>query len=339
MTPLILNDSGLPQISKKGEMTENNNKYKDPVLVDGHVDLPYFLMNLPEDLPLSELADGPFTLKKIKEVGLRLFSSALYCQDKFNGEGSLQHLKHILDFTMHHFDEITIIKGGHDLEGVIEDPDMVGTIFLLENADALVGNLSYIEELMGAGVRIIGLTHAGGNRLGDGHGVSIPGGLTPEGIDVIRVIQDHGLTIDVAHLHPKCFWRLLDIFSGQIISSHTGIRKVCDIQRNIDLEQAGEIIGRDGVVGITFNPQMLSPDGKAGLEHVFIHVDVLVQKFGPDGVGIGSDFCGFDQDVEGLEDIARFPELMDIMSAHGYGEEAVGKIMGLNWLRMYRKLL
>ena len=211
-------------------------------------------------------------------------------------------------------------------------------LFLLENADALVGRLSFVEELLEAGVKIVGLTHAGRNSIADGNDVFIPGGFTLEGRDVVRALDDFGVIIDVAHLHPKCFWELLNIFNGRVVSSHTGIRNVCDIQRNVDLEQAKEIIGRGGLVGVTFNPEMLSQDGKANVEHVFVHVDVLVQKFGPHGVAIGSDFCGFEQSTEGLEDITKIPKLRDIMLEHGYGEEAVGKIMGLNWLRLYEKV-
>ncbi len=104
------------------------------------------------------------------------------------------------------------------------------------------------------------------------------------------------------------------------------------------MEQAKEIIGRGGLVGVTFNPKMLAAEGRANLEHVFIHVDTLVQNFGPDGVGMGSDFCGFKEATEGLEDITKVPQLMDMMLDHGYGEEAVEKIMGLNWLRLYENL-
>jgi membrane dipeptidase len=89
---------------------------------------------------------------------------------------------------------------------------------------------------------------------------------------------------------------------------------------------------------VTFNPEMLTTGGRANLEHVFIHIDVLVQKFGPEGVGMGSDFCGFDQVAEGLEDVSKIPRLGEIMLGHGYGEGAVEKIMGLNWLRLYKSL-
>jgi membrane dipeptidase len=317
---------------------ENDILKKGPLLVDGHVDLTYFLRRLAKDIPISALEEGPFTLKQIKEVGLRLFCNAIYCADEFNGAPSLGHLKEVLGFTLEHFDQVSVIKGRDGIEGLKKDPDRVGTLLLLENADALVGNLSFIEELMDAGVRMVGLTHRGRNSIGDGDGVLIPGGLTLEGAEVIRALNGYGLIIDVAHLHPKCFWRLLDIFDGSLINSHTGIKNVCQIQRNIDLHQVQEIIGRGGVVGITFNPAMLSHDGKANLERIFVHVDVVVQKFGPDGVGIGSDFCGFEEAAEGLEDVSKVPQLISMMLEHGYGADAVEKIMGLNWLRLYDDL-
>jgi membrane dipeptidase len=338
MASLILNGPEFDRILSGAETKQKSGKLKSSILVDGHVDLTYYLMNLSEAVPLSALEDGPFTLDKIREVGLRLFSSALYCQDKFNGEGAFKHLKEILNFTLDHFDEVRIIKGHADLTSIQKDPEIVGTLFLLENADALVGNLSFVEEMVEAGVRIVGLTHRGRNRIGDGDGVLAPGGFSPEGMEVIGVLDDLGLLIDVAHLHPKCFWKLLDMFNGPIVSSHTGIKTACNIQRNIDMQQAEEIIGRGGLVGVTFNPEMLTTGGRANLEHVFIHIDVLVQKFGPEGVGVGSDFCGFEQVAEGLEDVTKIPRLAEMMLEHGYGEGSVEKILGRNWLRLYENL-
>jgi membrane dipeptidase len=104
------------------------------------------------------------------------------------------------------------------------------------------------------------------------------------------------------------------------------------------MQQAEEIIGRGGLVGVTFNPEMLTTGGRANLEHVFIHIDVLVQRFGPEGVGMGSDFCGFEQVAEGLEDVTKIPRLAEMMLEHGYGEGSVEKILGRNWLRLYENL-
>ena len=307
--------------------------------VDGHVDLPYYMMRHAKDSSLSQLDHGPFTLEKARGSGVRLFCAALYCEDLYNGEGSFQHFQDLLHFTLERFDHVTIIKHSDDLTQLKKDPDQLGTFLLLENADALAGNPAYVEHLKENGILAVGLTHTGKNRIADGNNVLHPDGLTKEGVGLIRSLKQNNVVIDVAHLHPKCFWQLLNLFEGLIITSHTGIREICDVRRNIDFDQARQILDRGGVIGITFNPEMLYPNGKGGVEQVFVHLDTLAQKFGPDGIGIGSDFCGFGSASGGLEDITSISRLTQIMRGHGYGDEAVNKIMGHNWLRVYERLL
>jgi membrane dipeptidase len=53
---------------------------------------------------------------------------------------------------------------------------------------------------------------------------------------------------------------------------------------------------------------------------------------------MGSDFCGFEQVAEGLEDVTKIPRLAEMMLEHGYGEGSVEKILGRNWLRLYENL-
>ena len=301
--------------------------------VDGHVDLPYFMMNHAQNSSLSEIPDAPFNTEKAVKAGVRLFCTAIYCEDRFNGPDSFTHFREILDFTKRLYDDLPVIKNKSGLDGLVAGDEDVGTLLLLENGDALSGNMSCVSELKQEGIRIVGLTHAGKNRLADGNAVRYPDGLTGEGKEVIGSLNENGLIIDVAHLHPKCFWQLLNLAEGPLVSSHTGVRELFDTPRNISLEQVKELFERGGLVGITFNPEMLSPE-RACVEDVFAHLDTVVQKFGPTCVGIGSDYCGFDPVTEGLEDITGITTLIDIMMNHGYGRGDVRDIMGWNWLRI-----
>lgn len=309
------------------------------LVVDGHVDLPYYLMRDPKGRPFGDLDQGPFTLEKARNAGVRVFCAALYCEDRFNGEGSLKHFEALYEFTHKRIEPTAVIRSGKDLDAVLENPETLGTILLVENADFLADDAGYAEELRFRGIRIAGLTHAGRNRLADGNAVRFSEGLSPEGKAAVRALRDNGLLIDVAHLHPNCFHQLLRMDEGPLISSHTGIRALFNTPRNLDLEQIGEIFQRGGMIGITLNPEMLSPDGKAGIEDVFAHMDTVVQKFGPGGVGIGSDFCGFDTPAEGLEDVSTLSALGNHLLSHGYEKEAVEGIMGLNWIALFRGFL
>lgn len=306
---------------------------------DAHVDLPHYLMHHAGDRPFGDLEQGPFTLEKAREACLRLFCSALYCEDRFNGEASLKNFEALCEFTLNRIEPAAVIRSGGDLARVLEDPETIGTLLLVENADFLADDAAYAEELRSKGARIVGLTHAGRNRLADGNAVRFSDGLSREGKAAVRALRDNGLVIDVAHLHSACLRQLLRMDEGLLVASHTGIRNLSDTPRNLDLEQIREVLQRGGMIGITFNPEMLSPDGKAGMEDVFAHMDTVVQRFGPGGVGIGSDFCGFDSPAEGLEDISKISALGKHLLARGYGKEAVEGIMGTNWIALFKRLL
>lgn len=310
-----------------------------PLYVDGHVDLPYFIMRHWKDISFSDLKEGPFTYELAIKSGVRLFTLALYCEDEYNGAGAFRRFRDIFEYTSKYINEVTFINNRKGLDDLKADQERLGTLLLLENADALADNQAYIPRLKEEGIFIVGLTHMGKNRLADGNNVFHSDGITREGKEVIRLLNENGIIIDVAHLHPKCFWQLLDITDSVCVSSHTGIREIHDIPRNIDLEQAKEIFDRGGVVGISFDPAMLSSDKKANNEMIFVHLDTIVQKFGPEIAGIGSDFGGFELITEGMEDITGINSFMDLMLAHGYDREDINKIMGLNWLRIYESIL
>ncbi|MBW2352661.1 MAG: membrane dipeptidase [Deltaproteobacteria bacterium] len=313
-----------------------------PFFVDAHVDLPYFMMSRglkPSPGELSEGDDAPFTIEKAERAGIGLFCTAIYCEDRFNGPGSVVRFKELLDFTKRLYAKVPVIRHNHDLRGLREGDQGTGTILVLENGDPLAHNIPLISELREEGVLMVGLTHAGKNRIADGSTVRYGGGITREGREVITALNENRLIIDVAHLHHRCFWQLLDLTDGTLVSTHTGITEAFDTPRNISLAHIKEIVDRGGMVGISFNPEMLSPDREATLDHVFAHIDTVVQRFGPRSVGIGSDLCGFDSVTLGLEDITRVGALMDIMLDHGYGREGVNGIMGGNWLGLYESYL
>ena len=330
------NEDFIKQFSRSKEDIDGEIR---PLYVDGHVDLPYFMMTHSSGTSFSDLKEGPFTYELSIKSGVRLFTLALYCEDDFNGAGAFSRFREVLDYTFRHIDNVSFIKNQNEIEDLKANQEDLGALLLLENGDALADNHAYIPRLKEKGIVMVGLTHIGKNRLADGNNVFHSDGITREGKEVIRILNENGIIIDVAHLHPKCFWQLLDLTDSVCVSSHTGIREIHDNPRNIDLMQAKEISERGGIIGIGFDPAMLSSDKKSDLKLVFAHLDTIVQKFGPGIAAIGSDFCGFELITEGLEDITGISGLMDIMLTHGYDRADINKIMGLNWLRIYESLL
>ncbi|MBN1105667.1 MAG: membrane dipeptidase [Deltaproteobacteria bacterium] len=307
-------------------------------LIDGHVDLLYMMRRKWPGRHFAELNEGEVTPLGLEEGNVRVLVSAFYCEDTHNGPGrSLPHLQELLHYAEHYLSELPVIRSREDLNDCMEGAGGPGALNLLENADALADDIAF--DLKGRGFVAAGLTHAGRNRLGDGNGVASPEGLTPMGRQVARALNRQGVVLDVAHLAEPCFWDVMDLFDGALISSHTGFRRFCDMPRNLSNEQVKILMARHGTVGVSVNPEMLTPDGSATIRDVFEQVDGLVQKYGFRGVALGSDFGGFDGENEGLEHMGRLQDLAELLSRQGYPDPSIAAILGENWYQLYSSML
>jgi membrane dipeptidase len=76
----------------------------------------------------------------------------------------------------------------------------------------------------------------------------------------------------------------------------------------------------------------------ATVSEVADHVDHIRKIAGIDHIGIGSDFDGITQTVQGLSDVSMYPNLLAELLRRGYSDADVTKIMGQNLLRVMREV-
>ena len=306
--------------------------------IDSHVDLLYDLMRRHEGVRFDELDNSWITRSRLNTGGVRVMVSAYYCPDSHNGpKTAATFLRHLLDYGERFLESLPLISDGKGLEASYSGSSLPGVIPLLENADALVE--FGVERLRDMGFRMVGLTHVGSNRLADGNRVDRPAGLTAMGRDMVRRLDRPGMVIDMAHLSEPAFFQVCDCFGGPLVSTHTGMRAFHNDPRNLSNEQARLILERDGMIGVAAAPEILSPYKEADIRSVFNHVDHLVQRYEASGVGLGSDFGGYDATCVGLEDHSRLPALAEMLLGAGYPPDAVAGIMGENWFRFFKRLL
>ena len=333
--PTTMNSS--EAVSSRPSVDEEPENIAFPVF-DGHVDIIYGMMQAGSSGSFGDLPAGPVTPETLKKGNVRAMVVALYCEDRFNGpRTAAPHLKSLLAFAGDRLASLTAVTGEQDLIDCFQGGGKTGVLFLVENGDALID--LPLEEITRRSIFTVGLTHAGRNRIGDGNSVSSPGGLTGEGKKLLRELDRAGFVVDIAHLSEPCCRELLSVFHGMIISSHTGFRFFCDTPRNLSYDQIKSITERNGLVGVTVNPEMLSMSGSAAIEDVFKHIDWVAQEYGPQYAALGSDFCGFDPINRGMEDASGFPDLAEMFLKHGYPVNIVSDIMGGNWFRFYYSLL
>jgi membrane dipeptidase len=168
---------------------------------------------------------------------------------------------------------------------------------------------------------------------------STTAGLSEFGKQVIRTVDSLGMLIDVAHTGIKTIWDILAATKNPIIATHSGVRALNNHTRNLNDAQIDSIAGRGGVIGVVFYPPFLSSRGNATIDTVIKHIDYIKNRVGIDYVAIGSDYDGMEGKAPvGLEDVSKLPNLTAALLRHGYSVTDVRKILGENFLRVFKRV-
>ena len=224
----------------------------------------------------------------------------------------------------------------------------VGYILSLEGADSFV-NISYLEKAYAYGLRACGPAHYGPGRYAAGTGMT--DGLTAQGKDLVKEMDNLNMILDATHLTDKGFEEALSIFKGPVWASHHNCRALVNHQRQLTDDQIKVLIERDAVIGGVFDTWMLTDNWVRGvddpkerginLEKVVDHYDHICQIAGNSNhIAIGSDLDGAygkEQSPYDLEDIADLQNLKGILSRRGYSNADIENIFYKNWLGFLRK--
>lgn len=82
-----------------------------------------------------------------------------------------------------------------------------------------------------------------------------------------------------------------------------------------------------------------NPPIYADIKDLAMHIDHAVKLVGIDYVGIGSDFDGLGDSLpNGMKDVSCYPNLVFELFKLGYSEEDVAKVMGGNFMRVWKKI-
>jgi len=68
-------------------------------------------------------------------------------------------------------------------------------------------------------------------------------------------------------------------------------------------------------------------------------IDAHCDTVGLDHLGIGADFDGIEEVIEGLEDVTALPRLVDGLFNRGFSREEIDKITHKNFVRVLEKVL
>jgi len=220
----------------------------------------------------------------------------------------------------------------------------IAAVIGVEGGHSIEGSIEKLTQLYNIGMRYLTITWNNSTEwavsASDSRTSTV--GLSEFGKDVIRKMDSLGIIIDVSHTGIKTISDILEITKNPIMATHSGVRAIKNSSRNLYDSQIKDIANSGGVIGIVFYPPFIGDadsDGDSDIADVIAHIDYIVNLVGIDYVAIGSDFDGTNGDlVDGLSDVTKYPDLTIALLEHGYSHAEVRKILGENFLRVFKQV-
>jgi membrane dipeptidase len=243
----------------------------------------------------------------------------------------------------------------------------------VENGYPIGNDIKRVKEFYDRGGRYMSLAHNGNNQLADSNtgekdGYSYNNGLSPLGRQVIAEMNRLGMMVDLSHPSKGANLEAIRLSKAPVIASHTAVRALGNVSRNMNDEQLLALKANGGVVQINGVASFIKPDpperaaaqvnttrrdtayvcpledsknpppspatGRATVKDFVNHIDYAVKLIGIDHVGIASDFDG-GGGVEGWNSAADAFNVTLELVRRGYTEQQIGKLWSGNLLRVW----
>ncbi|MFN7984740.1 MAG: membrane dipeptidase [Vicinamibacterales bacterium] len=125
----------------------------------------------------------------------------------------------------------------------------------VENGWAIGEDLRRVKEFYDRGGRYMSLAHNGNNQLSDSNtgerdGYMWKDGISPMGERVIAEMNRVGMMVDVSHPSRGSMLKAAELSKAPIIASHSAVRALCNVPRNMDDDMLKALAKTDGVVQV-----------------------------------------------------------------------------------------
>ncbi|WP_102690950.1 dipeptidase [Rummeliibacillus pycnus] len=308
-------------------------------IIDLHCDVLYQLSKTSEPIQFSQAAELQASKEKLQAGHVIVQNFAIFISEdvppveKFTEAMRQVELFHTN--VLQPNPEFVHITDWKQLESLKEG--QIGAFLSLEGCDAIGDDLFKLQAFLDAGVKLVGLTWNFENVVAFGAEEAPDRGLKPFGKQVVKLLNEKDIIIDVSHLNEQSFWDVLPL-AKHIIASHSNARALCDHPRNLTDDQALALVKNGGHIHVVYYPPFIRRDTeKVTLLHLAEHVSYLVDLVGVENIGLGSDFDGINQTINGLETAAHSQNLITTLLQQ-LSKEEVQMIAHRNFLNYVKNI-
>jgi membrane dipeptidase len=137
----------------------------------------------------------------------------------------------------------------------------------IENGYPIGNDLKRVEEFYDRGGRYMSLAHNGNSQLADSNtgetqGYLYNNGLSPLGREVIAEMNRVGMMVDLSHPAKGANMEAMRLSKAPVIASHSGVRALANVSRNMDDEQLLALKKNGGVIQVVGLAAYVKADSK-----------------------------------------------------------------------------
>ncbi len=264
-------------------------------------------------------------------------------------------------------DRFRLVKSADDIQAA-KDEGTLGIIFHFQGTEPIEDDLDLVSAYQKLGVRMIQLAYNVKNRVGDGCEERTDCGLSNFGVNLIKRLNAEKIVVDCTHTGYRTTMEAIETSSAPVVFSHSNPKAIKDSRRTITDDQIKAAAATGGLVGMVGFPAFVGDSPKPTLDDFINHIDYVVELVGIDHVGLALDYFTGQVGVadqataerryqgnvakgrwqadsyppppyyypEGIRTPRTFQNLTKRLLERGYNEQDVKKILGGNWVRVFR---
>jgi membrane dipeptidase len=258
--------------------------HRRAILVDMHADTVQRMIDEGADIN-QRLADGHLDAVRAQAGGLDAQFFSIWVEPQFFGTGGRaaveradRQIAAVRALAETRPDVWTLATTAADVRRA-HDAGKLAALLGLEGGYAIDEQLANVEKYYRLGVRYmspawsVSTSWAGSS----GDAVGETRGLNDFGRAVIREMNRLGMMVDVSHVSDQTFWDIIETSTKPVIATHSGVRALVDVPRNLTDEQLRALARTGGVCSVVFYPAFVEPGWRDAQRRVDTEIAPLVE--------------------------------------------------------------
>ncbi len=304
--------------------------------------------------------DGKSYLQRLEESGVRAMNITMTAaNDGF--EATLKTFFAYFNMFDYFPDRVMQVRTAADLERCHKEKK-IGVIFGCQGSEMVGKDFYRWTILRNLGLRICQIAYNEPCTLASGCMDPKNGGLTFYGIQAVKEMNRLGIVVDLSHVGERSSLEAIELSTKPCIFSHSNAKSVTPTTtRNLTDEMIKAVAAKGGVVGLSSHAFLCHHElgVQPTLEDYMDHFEYMAKLVGTDHIGIGTDMFEYYTkfywethtklfydspwffETVFNADLKRVDQYINVtrgLVALGFSDEDIRKMLGQNFLRVFREV-